>query len=328
MEFKLRPISAHAPLVNAGLGLCVLAILAACSGGDKATEIETGEPAPQATSIVELPAVWSTTALDGPVTDISLAGGLRPMLAVAYERSGLQLFDLEAERLAETAPYTLRRLAAGHTVSIDGADLTVFPGIDRNSELKGYVFGEGLVAPVEVSLNIDQVAPVRGLCSAALGPEDGGLFRLAYWTEASDTTLHIGQIFETGGEFAWRPETPRQVDAPIETCSWRGEQPVTSAEAYVDSALLERSGYQAVITLSESGALVARQGTGEAQRLLVNNGISVAMPDEPVAVAALGTALRGGYGGGLIVAAGPVGGESRAVFIAADNLTGVTASDQ
>ena len=329
MKFEGRPLSARAHVVNAGLAAAVLFTVAACSGGDTAPEQEPESPTAALSEIVELPAVWSTSALDKPVSDIALAGGLSPALAIAYEGSGVQFFNLEAERVAETAPYTVTRLASGVQASVAGADLTIFPGINRDNRLMAYVFGDGLVAPVEVDLNIGADVQAAGMCAGSPNSSDDGLFQLGYWTKASDTFIHSGHISEENGEFTWIPNGPALgVEAPITTCTVTEKGVETSSSDFADTALLSRNGYEALITLTPSGAISALQSNGALQRVLIEDGISVKMPETPVAIAALGKPLVGGYGGGLIIAAGDVDGESKAVFIAADNLTGMSACDQ
>jgi len=329
MEFKLRRLSAQNRLVNAGALLSVILLAAACSGGDKPAD-SADEPAtsPQSAatgSIVELPAVWATTDLDAPVADLALAGGITPMLAVAYEGTGFQLFDLESDRIAESAPYKVVDLAAGHQVEIDDTPLTLFPGITRNGELKAYVYGDGLITPVEVDMGIEAEGLVAGLCSSAPKTDADGLFILGYWTSRSPKTLHTGRVVAVNGELTWLANAPQSTDSEIQTCTLLDGGAQMSGGEIVGSSVLERPGYRATILLSESGALSALPVESDSglTRLLVSDGISVKMPDTPTSVAALGRALEGGYGGGLIVVGGKTpSGQDQAVFIATDKLTG------
>ena len=329
MKFEGRPISARKRLVNASLALGLIFAVSACSGEDTPDATITPQDAEELAEVIELPAVWSTGALEKPVVDIAISGGLSPILAVAYERSGLHLFNLDAETLAEAAPYSVKKLAAGYIVNIDGAELSVFPGINSAGDLKGYVFGEGLIAPVEIDLNIDAAAAVVGLCSAPASSEADGLFRLGYWTSASDSFVHTGRLVEVNGEFAWLPDGPAtELPNPVAACTLTRNGVTGSSGNIRDTAQLTRDGYDAIVTLSETGAISAISDTFGLQRLLVADGISIKMPETPTAIAALGKPLEGGYGGGLIIATGEVDGETKAVFIATDNLTGVSASDQ
>lgn len=198
-----------------------------------------------------------------------------------------------------------------------------------DGELKGYVYGDGLIAPVEVDLNIDQASEAVGICSAPVASETDGLFRLGYWTTASDTFVHTGRLVEVGGEFTWLPDGPAtQLPNAIAACTLTDTGVTGSSGAIKDTAKLKRDGFEAVITLSETGAISAISNEFGLQRLLVSDGISIKMPEVPTAIAAIGKPLEGGYGGGLIIAAGDVGGDTKAVFIAADNLTGMSASDE
>ena len=335
MKFEGRPLSARSRLVNAMLAIGLLFSVSACSGGDSEPAPSTPPSEPNLGGIVELSAVWSTAALDKPVADIALSGGLSPILAIAYESSGLQLFDLEGERISEVAPYKIKELSTGHAVDIDGTELTVFPGINHLNELNVYVYGEGLVAPVEVQIGADPARDMDGICSdVAVGP-DGRLLNIGYWKQGS-LDLMTFPVKSEDGELGWI-EDPVLLEAAsaISACEFFDGTAIPFSGDIVDAASLTREGYSGLIILEDSGALQARTGTseivasggGEQVRLLVNNGLSVAMPDEPTSVAALGKPLAGGYGGGLIVVAGNVGGEDKAIFIAADALTGLSTND-
>ncbi|MEO0715049.1 MAG: hypothetical protein AAFY37_14185, partial [Pseudomonadota bacterium] len=116
MKFKRWRLSAAHPVVNASVALTLTFVLSACGNSDDAApsqpasdRSETAAAAPQN----ELRAVWSTRPLDRDVRDIALSDGTGAMLAVSFEGSGLQMFNLEAERISEIAPYSIRALADG-----------------------------------------------------------------------------------------------------------------------------------------------------------------------------------------------------------------------
>ena len=73
MEFKRWRLSATSPVVNAGLGLALLFTAAACSKQEKAPE--AAPEAAETAADVELPAVWATRKLEGPVGSVALSGG-------------------------------------------------------------------------------------------------------------------------------------------------------------------------------------------------------------------------------------------------------------
>ena len=339
MKFEGRPISARSRLVNAMLGLGLIFSVSACSGGETEPESEIA-PAetpsePSSGGIVELSAVWSTGALEKPAADIALAGGRSPILAIAYDGSGLQLFDLEGEPISEVAPYKVKHLASGHEIEVDGTRLTVFAGINHLDELKAYVYGDGLVAPVEIQIGSDPAPNIAGICADVASGDDGRLLNIGYWKQGSSDLVTF-PVKSSEGELEWI-ETPTLsvLAGSINACAFYGGAAIPLSGDTVDAALLDREGYTGLVTLQRTGALQALTGSeealasggGELVRLLVNDGLSVTMPEEPAAVAALGKPLAGGYGGGLIVVSGNVGGEDKAIYIAADALTGFSTND-
>ncbi|MEL6955435.1 MAG: hypothetical protein AAFO88_02210, partial [Pseudomonadota bacterium] len=74
--------------------------LAAC--GEPSVEQGSDTPTEQEAAAPMLPAVWNTSDLEGTVSDIALAGGGASMLAIAYTGGGLEIFDLEGDRLSES----------------------------------------------------------------------------------------------------------------------------------------------------------------------------------------------------------------------------------
>ncbi len=335
MKFEVRPLSARARVVNAMLAFGLIFGVSACSGGEPEPEPVVEAPKASPGQIYELSAVWSTNALEKPAADITLSGGLSPFLAVAYQGGGLQLFDLDGEKVSEVAPYSLRQLTSGYEIDIDGARLSIFLGVNERAELHAYVYGEGLVAPVEVQIGSNLLIDVAGACLAPATGDDGRLLSVGYWKTGTKELLTF-PVKAENGEFDWIDDASLQEHAEsITACEFSGGTAIPFSGTVADAAILDREGYSGLITLQQTGALQARTGSpaqllsggGEQSRLLVNNGLSVTMPEEPRSVSALGKPLAGGYGGGLIVVGGDVSGEDKVVFIATDGLTGLTTND-
>ncbi|MEZ5955005.1 MAG: hypothetical protein R3C13_11955 [Hyphomonas sp.] len=312
MEFKRWRLSATSPVVNAGLGLALLFTAAGCSKQEKAAEI-----APEAAEIaadVELPAVWATRSLAGPVRSLALSGGTGGVLAVAYKDGGLQLFNMDAERLGEPIQFRIRALANGKAATIAGRTLTLFPGVTDDGAMKAYVYGEGLMAPAQVDLPVDGESHIAGICSGPTGTE--GLMRLAFWTETNNRVLQAGIVRESEGELSWDRGDSTFTDFPIRSCAYTEDTLVASPRA-VAAAPLVRGGFSGLLSLEEDSALNLSTDLGmTSSALKVRDGITVVMPDSVDAMTAMGTMMSGGYPGGLIVVAGEVApDDNQVVFI-------------
>ena len=317
MQFKRWRLSAVSPLVNAGLGLALLFTATACSKQDK--QAETKPETPVIAAGTQLPAVWATRPLEGQVSSIALSGGLRGILAIAYEKGGLQFFDMEAEKLGEKANFRLSALGSGESAVIDDRSITVFPGITREGELKGYIYGEGLIAPAQIDLPVTSDHAVVGVCS---GPAPGtGLMRLAFWTDVNSSVLQNGIIKTDEGDLRWVPGESTFTDFPIKSCAFTSDTLVASPRAS-DAASLVRGPLDALVSL-ENGKLGISTDMGMTNAEIdVKDGITVVAPDTPDAMAAMGTMMSGGYPGGLIVIAGETKpGEYHAVFVDPSPLT-------
>jgi hypothetical protein len=318
MQFKKARLSATHTFVNATMGTAVLFTLAACSG-QKAETPETAPPPPAITASVDLPAVWATRPLRGEVADMAISSGPGELLAIAYENGPFELFNLEAESVGEPSNFKIQSLGEGHSASIDGASLTIFPAATARGGLKAYIYGDGLVGPAEIDLPIEEERLVHGLCS---GEGGNGLFRLAYWTRTNQTELKTGLITESDGELNWAPGTPIVSDNPITACVYENDLP-RALQNSTDAAPLKRGAYETLVTLSQAGSLALSADDLEAGRYIsLRNGITVIAPAEPDAIAAIGHPLSGGYPGGLIVVAGETNdGDHQAVFVDPSVLT-------
>ena len=317
MQFKRWRLSAASPLVNAGVGLALLFTASACSKQDKSAPTEAEAPAIAAGTV--LPAVWSTRPLEGEVASIALSGGLRGILAVAYEKGGLQFYDMEAEKLGEKSNFRLKSLAGGQSSIVEDRSITVFPGITREGELKGYIYGEGLLAPAQIDLPVSTERVIAGVCS---GPATGtNLMRLAFWTETNNRVLQNGIIRATDGDLKWTAGESTFTDFPVKSCAFTSDTLVASPRASTAASLV-RGPLDALVSL-EDGKLGISTDMGMTNAEIdVKDGITVVAPDTPVAMAAMGTMMSGGYPGGLIVIAGETTpGEHHAVFVDPSALT-------
>ncbi|MAN46171.1 MAG: hypothetical protein GYB49_09795 [Alphaproteobacteria bacterium] len=318
MQFKRWRLVATSPVVNAGLGLALLFTAVGCS--KKAEAPEEAPKTPEIAAGVELPAVWSTRPLEGKVASIALSGGMGGLLAVAYERGGLQLINLEGEIVGEPANFRLRSLGGGHNVTINGSSVTIFPGITREGELKAYIYGEGLLAPAQVDMPVQDTHSIAGVCTGEM--KTGGLMRLAYWTTTNDRVLQTGIINEEDGEFTWDSGESTFTDFPIKSCAYTSDTLVASPRA-TSAASLNRGDFDALLSIEEGSGLRVSTDLGMTSTDIdIRDGITVVAPDQPDALAAKGIMMAGGYPGGVIVLAGETEpGKYQAVFVDPSQLT-------
>ncbi|MEO1101607.1 MAG: hypothetical protein AAFW65_07150 [Pseudomonadota bacterium] len=321
MKFKRWRVSAPIRDVNVGCALCLSFLIAACGGGSDEGQNSTPAAPEQAAPANELPAVWSTRSLEGPVVDMAASHGASPVLAIAYERDGLQFFNFNAERIAAPAPYDVKALADGHPATVAGADMMIFPGLGADNTLKAYLFGDGLLAPVEVALPVE-ANNVAGLCSGATGFGDEDLFQVAYWTREASSELKTGRVSVVDEDFVWTDTGSTPSQAPIGACRFEAEGVSTTSDAVVDAAMLRRGDYEARVTIGIEGELFVTEPGDEPVRYSVRDGLSVRAPEEPTAIVAVGQPLGGGYPGGVIIVSGEVAPDDyQAVFIDPSLLT-------
>lgn len=318
MEFKRWRLSATSTVVNAGLGLALLFTATACSKQEKAPETTPESPAIAAG--VELPAVWATRTLDGPVSAIALSGGSRAILAVAFQSGGLQLFNLEAEKIGEPTNFRIRALANGQSTTLGGNSLTVFPGVTTDGSMKAYVYNDNLVAPAQVDLAVDGERSLAGVCSGPGGTE--GIMRLAFWTDTNNRVLQAGIVKENNGELVWDRGESTFTDFPISSCAYTSDTLVASPRATAAAPLI-RGNVSALLSLEpESGLQVSTDLGMTTSSVSIRDGLSVFAPDVPVAMTAMGTMMSGGYPGGVIVLAGEVEpGDNQVVFVDPSEIT-------
>ncbi len=319
MQFKRWRLSAASPFVNAGLGLSLLFTAAACSKSEKPASKEEKSGVSTETHLT-LPAVWSTSIPSGKIDDLAISGGRNALIAVTYEKGGLQLFNMEGDPVAELANFSLRAIATGKSTIADNAYVTVFPGIDHDGALKGYIYGDGLLAPAIVDLPVIEERRISGLCAAPL--EGDSLMRISYWMGSSGQMLKTGRLGLVDGDFTWVEETPTLTEFPVASCAFSGNTLIASPSA-VDSASLERDSFSGLVSISSDGEVLLSDETGtDIKTVEIGDGISFKAPTAPIAIEAMGTMLSGGYPGGVIVLGGETApGEHSIVFVDPSVLT-------
>lgn len=318
MQIKGWRLVAASPFVNAAAGLGLLFTVAACSPQDSAPE-RAAEPAIPAGDYA-LPAVWSTRPLSGQIRDIALSGGSGAILAVAYERGGIEFFDMEGDPLGEAAPFRLRALADGRNTMVGDTPLTLFPGVTESGELKAYVFSDGLLAPAQIDLPVMEDRRVEGLCTGDAG--FAGMFRLAYWTVSGNRVLRTGIIDSNGSDLTWEEEAVTETAFPISSCVFAEGELVASPRA-VASAALTRGPVSALLSLEADGPIRISTDYGMTTNdITVRDGITITAPARPTAMTALATLPAGGYPGGVVVIAGETrDGNHQAVFVDPSQIT-------
>ena len=318
MQFKRWRLSATSPVVNAGLGLALLFTAVGCSKKAEAPEVPAS--ASEIAAGVELPAVWSTRPLEGKANAVALSGGLGGLLAVAYERGGLQLFNMNGEILGEPANFRLTDLASGQSATLGGSTVTIFPGITREGQLKAYLYGEGLLAPAQVDLPVPNTSSIAGVCSGPM--RAAGIMRVAYWTSTNDRVLQTGIVREENGEFSWDASESTFTDFGIRSCAYTSDTLVASPRAK-SAASLTRGDFDALLSIEDGSGLQVSTDLGMTNtEITVRDGITVIAPDAPDAMAAMGTMMSGGYPGGVIVIAGETAPDQhQAVFVDPSPLT-------
>jgi hypothetical protein len=190
----------------------------------------------------------------------------------------------------------------------------VFPGVTRDGTVKAYVYGEGLVAPAQVDLDVDGETHVAGICSGPAGTQ--GIMRLAFWTSTNDRVLQAGIVKEANGELTWERGESTFTDFPILSCAYTDNTLVASPRAFAAASLI-RGNVSTLLSLEPDTGLRISSDLGMTNKdVNIRDGLSVYAPAKPVALAAMGTMMSGGYPGGVIALAGEVEpGKSQVVFV-------------
>ena len=318
MQFKRRRLSAAHPFVNASAALALLFSASACSKAEK--KVETPAESPKIAADIVLPAVWSTRALQGEVSSVGISGGSGALLAVAYKAGGMEMFNLEAESVGQPALFRLKALADGAATTIGGTGITLFPGVTREGELKGFVYGEGLIAPAQIDLPVEEARAIEGLCSGDAGSE--GILQIAYWTTLNNRELRTGIISSAGEDLVWTPGETSNVDFAITSCTYTPAQLIASPRAS-SAVSLVREDFDGLLSIEgEEGLSISTDLGLTSTSIGIKDGITIKAPISIDALTAMGTMRSGGYPGGVIALAGEVEpGEHRIVFVDPSFLT-------
>ena len=325
--FKRPRLRATSPLVNASFALALLFVTSGCGEGPPApaeTGEEAPEPAPTAPldEALSLPAVWNTSALDGPVASLGIAGKLGSTIAVGFEDGGLQLFNFDGDRITDKANLGVRDLGDGRYMLLAGAPVTLFPGIDQSGGLFAYIHGGDLPEPLPLDLETRNMGEAAGLCSAPPLVDSDGVLRLAFWTKVEPRKLISGRLVEVGEELVYLLDEPVTADKPISACVLEETGATVYSAPAQDVVMLERNGRRHTLTLDTSGNYERLKPSGPPETLTIREGMSVKLPDVPTAMTGTGDARGGGYTGGLVVVAGEIeSGDHRAVLIDPSAIT-------
>ncbi|WOR16019.1 hypothetical protein RYZ27_04990 [Hyphomonas sp. FCG-A18] len=329
--FKRPPLSSANQLVNGSVALTLLFMAAACGNNTERPDtqpengIETPEPYTEPTPITEglvLPAVWTSRNLETPITSVAVAGGPGSTIAVSYSDGSMQLLNFEGERITDPSPLNVRQLGNGQYTLIAGTPLTVFPGIDIDGQLKAYLHGGALEAPLEYELSVETSGRIEGLCSGRPMDESDGVMRLAFWTVGAQSQLQSGRVVEIGDALVFLADEPVDAARPITACVLEPTGATVFAEPVTKAIGLERNGKQHIITLDTAGGVTLIGPEGENTPITLRDGISVRVPGNIESFAGTGDARGGGYPGGLIVLGGAIStSEHRAVLVDPSELT-------
>lgn len=312
MMFKRPRLRPTCRLVNAGFAAAVI-FLAACSREapeePNTTDTNIAEiaasPSPEG---LEIPAVWSTSPLPAPIVDIALSGGASPLVAVVMDTGELQLFDMQGDRRTTPVDLGVKAIGDGHPVELDGANLTLFPGIGEDGALNVYVYNTVLGEPIALPLLPE--AGAAGLCVGPVAPEHGLIFA-GYWTAENQARLEFGSITNNKGDLEWDPAgRADNPDIAISSCDFFSLAPILSASPVIDMARLTQDDQIRTIENLQGEGLRAF-----AEPITIRDGISVRAPNPITAMAALSDVQFGGYPNGVIVIGGPVNGEHQIVFV-------------
>ncbi len=328
--FKRPRLRATSPLVNASSALVLLFLVSAC-GGPSDAPVDSGEseaetPAaalPSRPEGLSLPAVWSTSPLDSPITSVGVAGGLGSTIAVTYETGELQLFDFDAERLTDKAALDVRAVGNGRYLLLSGTPVTLFPGINRSGGMTAYIHGGSLTEPLPLDLKTEEIGIAAGLCSGDPEVEADGVLRLAFWTQEEPNLLYSGRVVEVGDNLAYLLDEPVEADRAITACIMEGTGATVFSAPTQNVTVLDRSGKRNTLTLDTSGNYSRLNEDGAAEPFTIREGISVKVPAVPTAMAGTGDARGGGYPGGLVVISGDIdeNGDNRLVLIDPSDFT-------
>lgn len=321
-------------LVNAASASVAIFALSACSDAAKAPVLATP-------GVEELRAVWNSLPLERAPISIALSEGAGAVMALAYDDSGVQLFDFDGAPIGAPTDLKLRQLARGQTVFLDNARLVLFPALSQDREVLLLANGEGLISPVALPLPLGEGIMPLGICSAAPAGEPGAVMRLAYWTAAVPESLTTGNVILTEAqELVWKADTSINAGDRVTACSFDARGPVFSAGPLVlresDLALkpgvLENrmrlnapveqldiiqpeGGDPVALARLTTGQIYSVRGDGIISEIRVRPGISVDVPAQPTTLAAITAPRGGGYPFGVLAISGDVGTDENRITL-------------
>ena len=342
MRIATRHLPRITQFVNA-LVVTVTLLVTSCS------EPDTAKTPVEHETMAKLNAVWATPPTPNSIRDIAVVGGSASIVAVAYDYSGLQIFDFNGDQLSDIAQVNVLVLADGRVFRFGDRSLIVFLGITTDSKLKIYLFGAGLRVPVELDFPAEISGNVLGVCTeTAIDRGSPERLSMAFWTTEAPLRLTLGSIStvktigkdnQASEEFVWMQEYWTN-GVPIETIGFppRSEEPIgscwyippegdysykptlepTSSRA---TTVFSRDGQSTKLILNDSGRITSVKNGKTTRDYAVVDGISVKAPDHPTAISSLNYPTKGGYPNGAILLAGETTeGNSQVVFIDAGPL--------
>ena len=342
MRIATRSLPRITQFVNALL-VSVTLLVTSCGQPDS-----TKAPVERQT-ISQLKAVWATPPTPKSIRDIAVVGGSGAIVAVAYDYSGLQIFDFNGEQLSDIAQVNVLVLADGRVFRFGERSLIVFLGITTDSKLKIYLFGAGLRVPVELDFPAEISGNVLGVCTETARIRDSPeRLRMAFWTTENplrpilgtiSTVNTIGKDNEAVEEFVWMEEFwtngvpietigfPPRREEPIGSCWYEPTppdhtyKPVLETTSSRATTVFSRDGQSTKLIIKESGRITAEKNGKPPRDYAVVDGISVKAPKHPTAISSLNYPTKGGYPNGAILLAGETTeGNSQVVFIDAGPL--------
>lgn len=307
--FKRPHLRAAKRLVNAPLALTLLFLATACGPGQEPVQTETVEPPVESAEPAEpadlvLPAVWQTNDLGSPIASIGVAGGLSSSVAVVYEDGGLQILDLEGERITSKADMDVAAIADGRFVRLQNTAVTLYPGINGEGDLSLYIHGGELAEPLPYPLDAGTDDLIEGVCSGAPGLDSDGILRIGFWTQGARRELKLGRLVEIGDNLVLLLDQPVQSQNDISTCVLTPTENVAYSDPALSATDLKHRNKTYRFLLDRFGGYTLITETNDVAGFEVLDGITVRPPARPVDMAGTGDARGGGYPGGVLVIAG------------------------
>jgi len=309
--FKRPHLRAAKRLVNAPSALILLFLASACGQGSEPVETETAEAPVESVDTAQpeglvLPAVWQTKDLESPIASVAIAGALGSTVAVAFEDGGLQILDLDGERVTDKADMDVSQVADGRFLRLQDTPVTVFPGITLDGDLSLFLHGGELNEPLPYPLDAGTDDLIEGICSADPLIDSDGIMRIGYWTQGERRQLNTGRVVEVGSDLVLLLNEPIPAARDISACVLSDGDALVYTDPVLAAAEASYRNKTYRFLLDELGGYSLTDNDGEVQAFTVSDGITVRPALRPVDMAATGDARGGGYPGGVIA----IGGES------------------